>query len=372
MARHAVPIGHIAGIEIRLDYSWFLIFVLLTWTLAAAYYPAEVKGETLLGYVLMGAGTALLLFASVLFHELGHSLVARTYHVEVRSITLFIFGGVSDIGTEPPSATAEFWIAIAGPIVSFILAAVFVVLRPLVGAVAPLGAVVKYLAFINAVLGAFNLVPGFPLDGGRVFRAILRGFTHSLRRATLIAGSVGRAIAFFFIAVGVWRLLGGDVFGGMWIAFIGWFLESAAVSQIQQQAIQGSLAGHRVSDVMSHDYTQVPGEMVLQQVVDDQVLGQGRRTFIVKVGEEVGGLLTLHRIKETPRALWPTTTARQAMIPMDQVKQARPDADLWETLEAMKREGVNQLPVMADGRLLGLLTRDGIISFLRTRQELGA
>jgi len=371
MTRHAIPLGRIAGIEIRLDYSWFLIFALLSWMLAGSYYPAEVKGASAAEYWVMGAGTALLLFASVLIHELGHSLVARRFQVGVRSITLFIFGGVSDIKTEPPSAAAEFWIAIAGPITSFVLAGLFALLQPLVGAVAPLAAVAKYLAFINGMLGVFNLVPGFPLDGGRVFRAILRAVTHDAWKATLIAGNVGRVIAFVFIALGVWRVLGGDVANGLWIVFIGWFLESAAVAQIQGQAIRGSLAGHPVSEAMSRDYAEIPADLTLRQVVDEHVLGRGQRSFIVKAGDDVAGLLTLHRIKETPREEWAATTARRAMIPIGQAKRVRPNAELWATLETMDSDGVNQLPVMEDGRMLGLLTREGIISYLRTRRELG-
>jgi Zn-dependent protease len=371
MTRHAISLGRIAGIDIRLDYSWFLIFLLLSWMLAGSYYPAELKGGSPAEYWVMGMVTAALLFVSVLLHELGHSLVARRYQVGVRSITLFIFGGVSDIKTEPPSAVAEFWIAIAGPITSFVLAGLFALLQPVVGALAPLAAVVKYLAFINGMLGVFNLVPGFPLDGGRVFRAILRGVTHDLRRATVIAGNVGRLIAFLFIALGVWQVLRGDVVNGLWIAFIGWFLESAAVTQIQQQAIRGSLAGHPVSEAMTRDYSEIPGGATLQQLVDEHVLGRGQRSFIVKAGDEVAGLLTLRRVKDMPRAGWPTTTARQAMIPIAQAKRVRPDAELWATLQAMDQDGVNQLPVMADGRMLGMLTRESIISYLRTRQELG-
>ncbi len=371
MTRHAISLGRIAGIEIRLDYSWFLIFVLLSWMLARSYYPAEMKGGSLAQYWVMGVVTATLLFVSVLLHELGHSLVARRYKVGVRSITLFIFGGVSDIKTEPPSAGAEFWIALAGPLTSFVLAGLFALLQPAVGAVAPLAAVAKYLAFINGMLGVFNLVPGFPLDGGRVFRAIVRGVTHDLRQATVIAGNVGRVIAFLFIVLGVWRMLGGDVANGLWIAFIGWFLESAAVTQIQQQVIRGSLAGHPVSEAMERDYAEIPAGVTLRQLVDEHVLGKGKRSFIVRAGDDVAGLLTLHRIKETPRAVWPTTTARQAMIPIAQTKRVRPSAELWATLEAMDRDGVNQLPVMEDGRMLGMLTREGIISYLRTRRELG-
>ncbi|HTX52273.1 MAG TPA: site-2 protease family protein, partial [Candidatus Baltobacteraceae bacterium] len=224
MARHSIPVGRILGIPIGLDYSWFLIFGLITWTLAVGYFPAEFTGWPPAEYWLVGAVTACLFFVSVLLHELGHSVVALRYKVPVRSITLFIFGGVAQIGGEPPSAMAELWIAVAGPVMSGALAALFSLLQPLVAGVAPLVALTKYLAYINGMLALFNLTPGFPLDGGRVLRALVWGITHSLRRATLVAANVGRFIGFLFIFSGVWQMLGGSITNGLWIAFIGWFL----------------------------------------------------------------------------------------------------------------------------------------------------
>ena len=230
-------------------------------------------------------------------------------------------------------------------------------------------ALAKYLAYINGVLALFNLIPGFPLDGGRVFRAVVWGVTHSLRRATLVAANVGRFFGFLFIFSGVWQIFSGNAVNGLWITFIGWFLETAAVAQIQQQMVQGLLAGHKVSDAMSRSYTTVRAEDVLQGLVDDHILGGGRRSFVVKRGEEVAGLLTLHHVKEIPRAEWSTTTAAQAMIPVEQMKQVRPDTALGVALEQMDRDGVNQLPVMQDGTTVGMLTREDLITFLRTLQE---
>src|SRR5512136_2482574 len=210
MNRSAIPLGRIWGIPLGLDYSWFLIFALLTWSLATSYYPAEFGNWPVAQYWIVGAVTALLMFVSVLLHELGHSVVAMRYKIVVRRITLFIFGGVAEIGSEPPSATAEFWIALAGPAVSFALAILFTLLQPIARVAQPMLALVKYLAYINGTLALFNLIPGFPLDGGRVFRAIVWGVTNNLRRATLIAANVGRIVAFFFIIVGVWYILGQD------------------------------------------------------------------------------------------------------------------------------------------------------------------
>lgn len=250
MFRHTIPIGRVFGIPIELDYSWFLIVALITWMLAVSYYPVELKGGTTMEYWLMGAVTAVLFFVSIVVHELAHSWVALRYKVPVNRITLFIFGGVSQIAGEPPSASAEFLIAVVGPLTSFALAALFYLAEPLLVNIVPALEIAKYLALINAILGLFNLIPGFPLDGGRVFRAIVWGINKNFRRATLIAASTGRFFGFLFIVWGVWQALKGNVANGLWIAFIGWFLESAAAAQVQQQMVQGLLLGHRVSEAM--------------------------------------------------------------------------------------------------------------------------
>jgi Zn-dependent protease/predicted transcriptional regulator len=372
MNRNTIRLGRILGIPIGLDYSWFLVFALMTWTLAASYFPAEFSHWPVAEYWLVGAATAVMLFASVLLHELGHSVIALRYKVPVRSITLFIFGGVAQIESEPPSPPAEFWIAVAGPFVSFLLAGIFAALQRAAGAAEPLLALAKYLAYINGALGLFNLIPGFPLDGGRVFRAVVWGATHNLHRATLIAANVGRVIAFLFIGYGVWQVFTGNVGNGLWIAFIGWFLVTAASAQLQQERVEGLLAGHRVVEAMRRDYTSVDAGTTLEAVVDQHIIGSGRRSVVVGRDGSVAGLLTVHRIKEIPRSTWPTTPVAAAMIPLDQMKRIRPDAEMTSALKEMDRDGVNQLPVMDGGHLEGLLSRDDVISFLRTLTELGA
>ena len=369
MNRSSISLGHILGIPIGLDYSWFLIFALLTWSLATSYFPAEFVGWPVAQYCIDGVLTAIMLFASVLLHELGHSVVAMRYKIPVRSITLFIFGGVAQIGAEPPSAIAEFWIAIAGPITSFALALFFGLLQPIVGAFAPVLALAKYLAYINGSLALFNLIPGFPLDGGRVFRAIVWGSTHSLRRATLIAANLGRFIAYFFIMLGVWQMVSGNFGNGLWIAFIGWFLENAATAQIQQQTVHDLLADHRVSDVMRRDYTSVSPDANLEQLVNEHILGSGQRSLVVKQDGRVVGLLTLHDVKKILRGDWPNTAAAQAMIPAEKMKRILPDAELVDALAEMDHDGVNQLPVMAGDQIQGVLGRDDVIGLLRTLGE---
>lgn len=371
MTRHQIPLGRIFGIALGLDYSWFLIFFLLAWSLAIGYYPAALPAQPVVVYWILGAVSAILLFVSVLLHELGHSIVALRYGVPVRSITMFIFGGVSQIGAEAPTAAAELWIALAGPAVSAALAVVFGLVQPLVSTIGPVFALTKYLTYINGALALFNLIPGFPLDGGRVLRAILWTTTGDSRRATLVASSVGRMIAFVFILWGVAQIFSGNAFGGLWIAFIGWFLESAASAQAQQVRLQGALAGHTVAEAMNPQYTPIPAAINLRELVDRYILGGGRRCFVVTQGDTAVGLVTLHQIKDVPRDKWPTTTAAEAMTPVGRLKRVGPETALWTAVEAMDRDGVNQLPVMTDGRLLGMLSRDDIISFLRTLHELG-
>lgn len=371
MNRNSIPLGRIIGIPIALDFSWFLIFVLMTWSFAASYYPAEFKNWSPALYWIMGATTAILLFASVLLHELGHSVIALKYNIPVRRITLLVFGGVAEIEKEPPSASAEFWIAIAGPVVSFLLAAFFYLSTPVASTVGPVFALVKYLAYINGILAVFNLIPGFPLDGGRILRAIVWGITHNLRRATIIAANVGRVIAFVFIMVGVWQMFGGNLGNGLWVAFIGWFLDNAALSQIHRLVMRELLADHTVSEVMGQNYVFIPADYTLQELVENHFIGAGRRCMIVKEENSITGLLTLHRLKSVPRNAWPTTTVAEVMIPVEEIKSVTPTMNVWDALGKMDRAGVNQLPVLESGRVVGMLSREDVITQLRTLHSLG-
>jgi len=369
MNKQHINLGRIFGIPVGLDFSWFLIFGLVTWSLAASYFPSEFKGWPVAEYWVMGAVTSVLFFGSVLLHELGHSVIALRYKVPVRSITLFIFGGIAQIGAEPPSATAEFWIAIAGPLVSFALAAFFAALQLIATGVAPFLALAQYLAYINGVLGLFNLIPGFPLDGGRVFRAIIWGITHNFQRATRIAATVGRGIAFLFIAWGVWQVFAGNIFNGLWIAFIGWFLESAANAQLAQQHLHAVLEGHTVAQAMGRNYALIPGDLSLQQLVDEHILGTGSRFFVVEQLGQPIGLLTLANMNKVARANWSDTTAVQAMTPVDQFHLLKSDSELAQAFEEMNLEGVSQLPVVNDGQVQGVLSRESVVIFLRNLQE---
>ena len=229
-----------------------------------------------------------------------------------------------------PSLFRVFRIAIAGPIVSLSLAILFYILQPMTTGFEPLLGLLKYLAYINFALVLFNLIPGYPLDGGRVFRAIVWAVTKNMRRATLTAANMGRFFGYLFIFAGVWRIFSGDLGGGLWIAFIGWFLENAASAQIQQVMFQGLLAGHKVAQAMSSQCVAIPTELTLQQLVDDHVLSGARRCFLVNRGSETVGLMTLHRIKIVPRDEWQTTNVAQAMLPLDKLIRLKPDEGLWD------------------------------------------
>lgn len=234
MRREPYRLGRVFGIPVGLDSSWFFVFGLLTWVLADNYYPAEFFNWPPVWYWVMGAVTALCYFASILLHEIGHSVVALLYRIRVRNITLFMYGGVAQIEGDSPSASAEFLIAIAGPLVSFILAFVCYMLLRVFPNTPLLLALVEYLAYINLVLGLFNLIPGYPLDGGRVLRSIVWAITGDLRRATFVAAKVGQSFAYIFILIGFWKIFSGNIGGGLWIIFLGWFLKNAATDQLQQ------------------------------------------------------------------------------------------------------------------------------------------
>jgi Zn-dependent protease/CBS domain-containing protein len=370
MKNNTISLVRIFGIPIGLDPSWFLVFALITWALAVSYFPAEFKQWTKLQYWSVAAVTSILFFASVVLHELGHSIVALRYKLPVKSITMYIFGGISEISSEPTNALSEFVIAIAGPFTSIILAAIFYLLELVFKGIAPVFAMTKYLALINGTLAAFNLIPGFPLDGGRVFRAIVWGITRNLRRATEIAGLLGHAIAFIFILLGVWRLFQGDWINGLWVAFIGWFLENAVVGQVQQQRIHTLLAGHTVEQAMSRSCVMASADLTLQELVDQYILDKGQRCLVLMRGEEPAGLLTLHNIRQIPRDRWGTTTATDVMTPLSQVKRTSPKVGLEQALELMGTDGVNQMPVIENGQIVGMLSREDIINYLRLLKNL--
>ena len=366
-----IKIGRILGIPIGLHISWFLIFGLITWSLGSGYFPEEYPQLSSTTHLLLGVVTSLLFFASVLGHELGHSVIALRNKIPVKGITLFIFGGVAQIGQEPKSPGAEFRIAIAGPLVSLGLAGLFEATWFLDQSVPLLAAPSLYLARINLMLALFNMIPGFPLDGGRVLRALVWWFTKNFQRASQVAAFSGQIVAFGFIAVGVFTILRGEFMNGLWLAFIGWFLQNAAASTYSQTNMQQSLRGIKVANVMNQECARVPSLLPLSQLVEERILSGGQRCFFVADNGKLHGVLTLRDITAIPQQKWRFTTTGQAMVPISRVVHVTPQMDLLVALQTMDDANVAQLPVLEGEDLVGMLSREEIVRYLRTRAELG-
>lgn len=370
-----IKLGRVFGIEIGIHYSWFIIAWLITSSLAAHFRSVNQGWSTT---VVWGSAvvTAVLFFLSLLAHELSHSLVARGHKLPVRRITLFALGGVSVIEKEAADAKTEFLIAIVGPITSVVLGGALVLLATAAGAKpdatpqTPGIAILYWLGLTNLGLGVFNMLPGFPLDGGRVLRALAWWITGSMERATRVAARTGQAIALVFIGLGIYQFFRGAGLGGLWIAFIGWFLLQAAGANYQEMELKSALAGMRAGDLMSRDCAEVPGPTSVQDFVDHFLLRTGRRCFFVTVQDRIAGMITPHEVRALDRGLWPMTPVQQIMKPLDKLHAVTPETGVMEALELMAREDLNQLPVISDHRVEGLLSRGNIIEALRSRREL--
>ena len=371
MRNKHISIGKILGIPIYLDYSWFLILALVTWVLAQDYFPQEFKDWSQFSYWFVGLITSFVFFLSIVLHELGHSVIAIKYKIKVRRITLFIFGGVAEIAKEPPKSSAEFWIAIAGPITSFLLAAIFYYLYKAFSGNEYLVAPFRYLAYINFLLALFNLIPGFPLDGGRVFRAVVWGITKNLKKATTIAANVGRFFGFLFIMIGIFQIFQNNFIDGVWIAFIGWFLESAAVSQIQRQALDELLSGHLVSEAMSTDLGIVYPDSNIEEIVDNHFIGANRRCLLVKENNSIVGFITPSQINSVPKQERHFRTIKEIMVPERNIIKITADSQLLDALKKMDENGIAQMPVIEAGNYNGILSRDSIIKFMLELHRIG-
>lgn len=366
-----IKLGRILGIPVGLHVSWFLIFGLVTWSLAVGYFPAEYPSLPRSAYWLLGAVTSLLFFGSVLVHELSHSVVALRHRIPVRRITLFIFGGVAQIGREPQDAGTEFRVAIAGPLASFGMAGLFAGLWWLDRAIPYLAAPSIWLMRINLILGLFNLIPGFPLDGGRVLRAIIWYFTGNFYRATQVAAFTGQLVAFGFIGIGLLTMLTGNWINGLWLAFIGWFLQNAAAASYAQTSMQKALRGVTVEQVMARECPLVPAGLSLRSLVDDYVLTGGRRCFFVSEENHLRGILTLADITRVPQEAWDRTLLTQVIVPWERTVRVTPEMPLLNALRMMDDAGVNQVPVVLGDELVGMLSREQVLRYIRTRAELG-
>jgi Zn-dependent protease len=365
-------LGKILGIPIQLHASWFLIAILVTWTLASGYFPQENPGWAPATYWIVGGVASILLFASVLLHELGHSVLALREKVPVKGITLFIFGGVAQIGREPPTAGAEFRIAIAGPLTSLGLAAFFGGLAVVFADFAVLAAPLAYLGSINLLLAAFNMIPGFPLDGGRVLRAALWGWRDNYRSATRWATRAGQVVAVLFIAFGAFQVLLGGWVNGLWFAFIGWYLNNAARASYQQAALQDALAGVKARNVTMERCAPISSDLRLDLLVQDHILKEGQSCFFVMDSDQPQGVVTLSDVKQVSHNQRAAITTSQIMTPVSSLSSVDADDDLWNLVQKMSEEDTSQVPVVDGGQLLGLITRDNLMNHLRLRSELAA
>jgi len=364
-----VQIARVIGIPVYLHFSWLIIFGLIVWTLSTGYFPALDPDLPASSYWAKGLVASLLFFVSIVLHELGHAVVALRYGLRTRSITLFIFGGVAELEKDPPDGRAESWMAAAGPVVSLTLAAIFYACAslPFVGPAA--AAVAKYLALINLILALFNLVPAFPMDGGRLLRGALWG-PMGKARATRIASGAGTLFAFVLIFAGVFSLLRGDSLGGVWYILIGWFIKDASAASYQQVRLDEALRGVTIRDAMVEGVVTVPSTGSVAEAAREQFMRTGYGSYPVTRGEAVVGLLCLKDVLRLKAEEREATSVQGAMRPLTEAIVTDPDAPLPVAIARMAQAGTARLLVMQGDRLLGLLTMSGVIRRLRVREEL--
>lgn len=361
----------IAGIDIGIHYTWILIFILLSWSLAQGFFPQLYPGWETITYWITGVVAALLLFGSVLLHELAHSLVARARGMTVNSITLFIFGGVSNLEEEPEKPKIELAISIVGPLTSLALAGIFWGLLQLVGnQQSPLAATFAYLALINAILAGFNLLPGFPLDGGRVLRSIIWDRTGSLVKATNIAATVGRFMGWGLIAFGLFQIFAGNFIGGIWFAFIGWFLSSSADASRREITLRDQLSGVRIKEVMTTNPTGIDPDTNVAELVSNVFRKQHSRAVPVCQNNQVLGIVTVTDVKGLPQEKWEETAVKEIMT-REPLYSVTPEDDLNNALRLITKHDINQILVLQDDKCAGLVSRSDILSHLQLSQELG-
>lgn len=370
----AFTLGKIFGIQFRLHYTWFIIFVLITVSLSWQYFPFAYPDWGTLTYWVTGIFTSLLFFTSVVAHELAHSLVGRANGIPVRSITLFLFGGVAHMTREAARHSAELKMAAAGPASSLLIGGLFFLLHlGLQGINEPIAAMAFWLAQINVVLAVFNLIPGFPLDGGRVFRSLLWRFSGNYERATRIAVQVGRGVGYLFMlgGVSIMFLFHEQWFSGLWLTFIGWFLTYVASASYRQAQWQLALQGIKASEVMTSSCPVVTPDVTLSHLIQGYIFTGGHRCFLVTDDGELKGILTLRNIKSVAQPNWEATQVRDVMTPAEKLKVAYLNQDVLSVLEQLNENNISQMPVVNEGRVVGLITRDNLIRLLYTRSKLG-
>lgn len=370
--RRGFDLFKIAGIQITLDYSWFIIFALVVWSLSAGYFPHYYPGQSTQAYWIAGLTAALLFFFSVLAHELSHSFMAIHSGIKIPGITLFIFGGVSQLSEDPKDPKIELKIAIVGPLTSFALALIFWGIKNslMTNQTSLILAVFDYLAWINMALGIFNLIPGFPLDGGRVFRALWWWKTGSLTQATKLASDMGKGFALALMILGGLQIFSGALIGGLWFLFIGMFLRGIAEGGYQELVMKQSLEGVQVQEVMIQDVVNVPSVLPINHLIREYFLRYGYRGFPVVQEGKVLGVVSLTNVKDIPEEEQKTRTVEEVMNPLNDKMLIAPEASLAEALKKMIQGDISRLLVMREDKLAGMITKTGLLRFLEIKHIL--
>jgi Zn-dependent protease/CBS domain-containing protein len=368
-----IPLFKLFGFTVKVDLSWLILAVLITWSLAEGLFPHYFKGFSNGTYWWMGVGGAVGLFLSIIFHEFSHSLVARQFGLPMKGITLFIFGGVAEMESEPASAKAEFLMAIMGPIASVVLGVAFYFVQAAgkhIGWPDPVNGVLQYLAVINFILAGFNLLPAFPLDGGRVLRSILWGIKGNLRWATRIASGLGSAIGIFMIVFGFLSFISGNFIGGIWYFLIGMFIRQAAQTSYSQLLMRNTLAGEQIGRFMETDPVHVSPTLSVEELVNDYFYKYHYKMFPVSDGEGLIGCVTTKQVKELPREEWDRHTVKDVLVPCSDQNTVSPQTDAMQALSLMNRTGNSRLMVVDKKRLLGIVTLKDMLKFLSLKIDL--
>ena len=361
------------GFKVQMDISWLIIAALITWTLATGYFPQYYKNLPTPVYWWMGIGGAFGLFFSVVFHEFSHSMVARHFGLQMKGITLFIFGGVAEMSEEPENAKTEFLMAIAGPLSSIILGGVFYGIF-LAGASADVPETVKgifgYLAYVNFALAAFNLLPAFPLDGGRVLRAALWKWKGSLRQATRTATGIGSLFGLLLIILGIINIMFGSFITGIWWFLIGMFLRYAAQSSYQQVLIQKALEGTPVRNIMKRDPVTVPAALTIEELVEDYIYKYHFKMFPILEDGKLAGCITTRQVKEVPREQWHRRRVGELVSRCSNENSVSPEYDAVKALGLMSRTGNSRIMVVENGQLVGLISNKDLLRYISLKMDL--
>ena len=371
--RGNISLGKIFGIPLRLHYTWFIVFVLVTVSLVL-YFPSDhqVEHYFIEQRIILGILASVLFFASITIHELAHCILAIHCNIPVKEITLFVLGGVSQITKEATHPKMELLIAIVGPLASLAMGSIFYGAHLLAGETL-LARFMWWLAIINVILAAFNLIPGFPLDGGRIFRAIVWQRTHNYYKATSIAIKVGQGIAYSFIIGGITIIAAYHLwFNGFWLIFIGWFLHNAARTSYQQTFLRNPLSGITVRHITDYSCPLIPRELNLRDLIQQYTLPTGQNCFLVAKETVLEGMVTLHQIKQLPHTRWDTTSVQDIMTLASKLKVTYPDQDVLTLLQEMDGKNANHMPVIEGGKVIGIVNREDLTRFIRTRVGLGA